>query len=468
MKNLFFSKNTVQKTVLTTLFLTSALYYAQLEETYAKDQSYKISGLCLLCGIDNPNNMLGSNENDFATLRIPIGINASIEQSISFPELTPNFRKVSIGIETPNISIKKQAERQIFVESFNDNTSNNDKTRVSTSMLKPGSNPQKGIIEFIPAKRFNRIVLTVYGAPIELGLGKDIRIQYVHHLPTQFTTNGNPPLDPLAYYPFDGNLDDKMKGLDFTSPIKNFHFSSYGNYGLAATSSEITAPEMTSADETTLSFWARADKGKSVQFKNYNHEDIDILVTDNKISIKQDGETKSSSVSTNQYNHYAILYKEGKDDVTTYVYINGTYSFIKNWKRKTTTQPMQINISGGLDAALLDDVIIYNRTLTNNEIAKLADPFAIPSGRISQKTTLASEVFTVSPNPTTGQITLDGDIQFTDSDISITNTFGKEVYRSKYQSKMFELPATLPGGIYILNLKTKEGKGYSQKVILRR
>jgi hypothetical protein len=149
------------------------------------------------------------------------------------------------------------------------------------------------------------------------------------------------------------------------------------------------------------------------------------------------------------------------------LYMNGELQGqIQNW----TTPKDDGFINFDLERSSIDELILYNRELDSEEIRSFSDLYNRSSNLIASKTqrTPANEIFTLSPNPTAGQITLNGDIQFTDAEIFVTNTFGKSVYSSKFQSKTFDLPAALPAGIYILNLKTKEGKMYSQKVMLRR
>ncbi|MDN3695152.1 T9SS type A sorting domain-containing protein [Chryseobacterium tructae] len=74
----------------------------------------------------------------------------------------------------------------------------------------------------------------------------------------------------------------------------------------------------------------------------------------------------------------------------------------------------------------------------------------------------------MSPNPTSGQITLDGNILMIGSEISIRNTSGTEVYHSLFRSKTFDLPSSLPAGVYMLTLQTKDKKVYTRKIILNR
>jgi len=66
-----------------------------------------------------------------------------------------------------------------------------------------------------------------------------------------------------------------------------------------------------------------------------------------------------------------------------------------------------------------------------------------------------------------GQISLNGNVPVENSQMTITNISGKEVYRSKINSKNIDLHSPLPEGIYILNLQTKENKTYSRKIIIK-
>lgn len=64
-----------------------------------------------------------------------------------------------------------------------------------------------------------------------------------------------------------------------------------------------------------------------------------------------------------------------------------------------------------------------------------------------------------------GQITLNGNINIEGSEVTLTNTSGKEVYRSKIRTNTFD--SNQPEGVYIMTLQTKEGKSYSKKIIIK-
>ncbi|MCL8536513.1 T9SS type A sorting domain-containing protein [Chryseobacterium gallinarum] len=477
------------------LFLTTALYYGQLEKTYISSQTNQIFGVCVLCGVNNPQNVVGSNENDYATLKIPIGVSGRIEQNFIFPKLSPGFRKIVMGIETPNVSIKEQAKREIYIETFNGNVSNGDRQRLNVSMLKPGPNLQKGTIEFTSSKRFDKVHISVYSGLI--GLGEELRIYYVYHLPAPFTTCGNPPLDPQHYYPFDGNEKDLISDHDFFSKSE---IDSHQNlvcgeaiYG-GVNVGQLHSDYLPYKSAKTIAFWVSMDNAPmatdGIPEFLVKHNEIDIngkkwetgsYVIDvhgyNELGpVRQPVET--TSITPDELTHITLVYNEDQyGNRTVCLYKNGVpaNNIVPCKAFKYEYQQSDVTILDiNLQQSKMDELIIYDRALTSDEVKTLSCSYGIlpncNSGNTSTVAKIASaeEVFTVSPNPTTGQITLDGNILFLDADISITNTSGKEVYRSKFISKTFELPSTLPGGVYILNLQTKDKKMHSRKIILNR
>lgn len=66
-----------------------------------------------------------------------------------------------------------------------------------------------------------------------------------------------------------------------------------------------------------------------------------------------------------------------------------------------------------------------------------------------------------------GQISLHGNVPVEDSQMTITNISGKEVYRSKINSKNIDLHSPLSEGMYILNIQTKDNRIYSRKIIIK-
>lgn len=74
-------------------------------------------------------------------------------------------------------------------------------------------------------------------------------------------------------------------------------------------------------------------------------------------------------------------------------------------------------------------------------------------------------LFNLSTYSRNGQVTLDGNIPLDGAQVTLINTSGKEVFRSKLQSKTFE--SRLPEGVYFMTLQTKEGKTFSKKILIK-
>ncbi|WP_347219596.1 T9SS type A sorting domain-containing protein [Chryseobacterium sp.] len=439
------------------LLLINSYTFAQLDKTYVSSQNNQIQGLCLLCSVQNPQNVIGDNENNYTAMMVPIGLLANIEQTLVFPETASHFRKITIGIGTANTPVKQLPLGKIFIETFMGNTPNGDYKLVDNSMIKAEPISKRGVIEFSPTKRFDRIKLSFHSGL--LNLGDELRIYYAHHLPIPFTACGNPPLDPMAYYPFDGDLKDKIKGNDIIP--EDQYSASYTN-GLACaqalTSSDIDkfyTIEPISAKVFSTSFWALME----------THMYIGTL-GDLMGDIKLD-----PSDPPNQLNHYTIQYSPSSTEnyLQICIYVNGKKQNCSNLLNTDVKNPLLIS----LPKASIDELIMYDRLLDEDEIKQLAESYNIPFPTDSfnitnKKSNPEDEIFTIFPNPTAGQITLNGNILFLDSDISIRNTSGAEVYRAKFTSKTFDLPSSLPDGIYILSIQTKEKKMYTRKIILRK
>ena len=72
---------------------------------------------------------------------------------------------------------------------------------------------------------------------------------------------------------------------------------------------------------------------------------------------------------------------------------------------------------------------------------------------------------TLSAYHQNGLFTIDKNVATEGSEITLTNTSGKEVFRSKLRSNTFE--ANQPAGVYIMTLQTKEGKKKKKKISIK-
>lgn len=161
------------------LFLMSAMSSAQITKIYANNQISQVYGVCIGCGVLNPLNAIGSNESDYSTLQVSIGLLARTEQTLIFPtsNINNNTNKLVIGIGSNGTPLTAQVLGGVSIETFNGDVSNNDYTKLSSEILKLGAgDPSKGEIELTMNIPFDRIKINANAGL--LSLGGELRVYY--------------------------------------------------------------------------------------------------------------------------------------------------------------------------------------------------------------------------------------------------------------------------------------------------
>ena len=202
--NLLLGKRFSFKAGLMALFLFSAstLSFAQ-NRIYAHAQSSGVFGVaCLGCRIDNPLNAVGFNEDDYSTMVLGTVLLGGIQQTLIFPDLRSDTRLV-VGIGTDNIPLSVQLLSGVTLETMNVGTSNDDRRTIDVSLRKLGATPNRGTVEFKPAKLYDGIRIGLTGGVLSLGGG--FRIYYAYQDPLanimahsqngQVTLGGNVPVE---------------------------------------------------------------------------------------------------------------------------------------------------------------------------------------------------------------------------------------------------------------------------------
>ncbi|WP_160139665.1 T9SS type A sorting domain-containing protein [Chryseobacterium sp. c4a] len=467
------------------LLFVSSVSFAQ-NKVYVNSQTNAVSGLCVNCSVTNPQNAIGNNENDYSTIKVPLSLlGANVTQTLIFPEaVAGNFRKVIIGIGAKNSEISVGLLKKMEIETFLGNVSNGDAKKIDDTMLNIDPGTKRGTIEFIPKKRFDRVRVKLDGGLLDLN--DELRIYYAYY----FTSCGLPPFNPSYYYSFNGNINESISGFNFTSypiyPNSPDYSPLYQNnliceQGLATSSPDKDIklyieqiPPALKTGDITVSFWAHMDAGilRLMAFGAVLELFSGYAVLNN------DPNPFRYPMNGDKLQHFVLVYSG--NNICMYldgwpIIINSSpASYCREWDPVKRSNMDFIKLS--LTQGKMDELVIYNRKLTEDEIQDLNCSYGTNmvfcnrrASKTSSNVVSAEEgVFNVSPNPTSGQITLDGNIPLEGSEISISNISGKEVYRSAFRTKTFELPDVLPGGIYILNLQTKEGKIFSRKIILSR
>lgn len=478
------------------LFLMSTLIFAQ--KVYATTQASQIYGGCLLCSIQNPQNAVGNNENDYSSMQIPLGAFARLEQNLIFPATTKQ-NKIVIGIGTDQV-LSLALLGGVAIETFNGTVSNNDYKIITNDLLKLEiSNPSRGTIEIFVSKPYDRLKITLNSGL--LNLNNVLRIYYIYHKPEACTF---PPFDPLHYYSFNGNINDAVNGYNMTStnsPIFQNNMPCGQGLGTAPETLKYTLTAeykkengKTSSDlalNHTVSFWAKTEQKQEGRTSpkvivEPILDQLTLLPDSLKLHVSSaypslglydNSEFSKAPNTSTSFNHYVIRTENG----TIELYKNGE-KVVHNWVEvHLNLGHSLLSLLGNdvsniitLDRALIDEFVVYDKVLTPEEIQILYTSYNRPSPTSfdpsinRMKSLPTKELFTVSPNPSTGVITLDGNICLPGSEIFIRNISGKEVYHSKLSVKTFDLPAALPDGIYIISFKTTDGKIYTRKIILAR
>lgn len=161
------------------LFLTGTMSFAQIVKTYASSQTNQVLGVCLGCGVLNPQNAVGSNENDYSTIQVSVGLLARTEQTLIFPttNIANNTNKLVIGIGSNGTPLSAQVLGGVSIETFNGEVSNNDRQSLTNSLINLGAgDPSKGEIELTMNIPFDRIKINVNSGL--LNIGGELRVYY--------------------------------------------------------------------------------------------------------------------------------------------------------------------------------------------------------------------------------------------------------------------------------------------------
>ncbi len=144
------------------LFSSQTLVSAQ-NRIYAHAQSSGVFGVaCLGCRVDNPENAVGDNEDNYSTMVLGTALLGGVQQTLVFPDLRSDTRLV-VGIGTDNIPLSVQLLSGVSLETMNGGSSNNDRRTVDVSLLKLGATPNRGTIEFKPSKPYDGIRIGLSG-----------------------------------------------------------------------------------------------------------------------------------------------------------------------------------------------------------------------------------------------------------------------------------------------------------------
>ncbi|QJB42088.1 T9SS type A sorting domain-containing protein [Chitinophaga oryzae] len=134
------------------------------------------------------------------------------------------------------------------------------------------------------------------------------------------------------------------------------------------------------------------------------------------------------------------------------------------------------NFSGYLQNMNMDELIIYNRSLTQEEVEQLEASYS-PEYPIYQTLSVQASApegttsgegvrLIISPNPTAGTFRINKEIDVENGMAVLSDLSGKEVFRTYLTTHTVTLPEKVLPGVYVFRLRTKDGKIYNTKVVV--
>lgn len=303
-------------------------------------------------------------------------------------------------------------------------------------------------------------------------------------IPTYVPTNGL-----VAYYPFNGNANDESGNGNNGTFVGNSNLITdrYGNSNKAfqGGSSYITCPstifQFGRNDNFSISIWYT---------KSYNNGGR-LVSTENpegNFRISKNGSV-DLSIQYGDYLNFSIVDDNWHNLIYTYsnrnqkIFIDGILS-IEQYDNSTGLLNYGSPFTIGAKAApsydkwngKIDDIGIWNRALTQDEITNLytadntCQSLVINTGLLSFNPPTYTNTVTIYPNPANDHITIDCGALANVSgwNIKITNILGQEVFNQPMNTQQYVVPLnTWTGqGVYFVKIYDAQGTLVNTKKII--
>lgn len=246
-----------------------------------------------------------------------------------------------------------------------------------------------------------------------------------------------------------------VDGLSTISSINSFNNS---NYTQSAVSIWIKTVNVSNSIQTCL-------QGAYMGFGAY------LEASTGKFMGFFDASTSGAAKSANAINdgswHHIVMQNNG---TTTSLYVDGIlngsitdYLSVGNGGFNNRFYIGKTNLSANVFKGAIDDLRIYNRTLTQLEIDSLYNKHLVVS-TFENSTTKTSKV-DIFPNPTSDQITIDFNQAYTTIEVEITDLLGKSIAKKSLTNNlMTNMELIGEPGIYLVRM-VLDGKVVTHKVI---
>ncbi|MGN7821287.1 T9SS type A sorting domain-containing protein [Chitinophaga sp. 22536] len=455
---------------------------------FAVSETHQVSGICLGCMIEDPQGAVGNNTQDYSAFKMGIAVLGSLQQTLIFQHRTiDRFTKLTVKIGTGHTRLSVRLLGQLYIETLSGDTSNNDLRPVDAQMLKIWEDSTQGELEFITSKPYDRVRITLNGGLVDIN--DELRIYYTDQTYGDFSLCDVPHFaGEILYYSFDGNTNELISGQDLTStliPVYKDHMVC-GRQALSflpclENTLSRTQNTWSLGDTATVGFWARIDSQAYCTVPPRLHIEIPPLmftVTADSITACKPGVGCKTAPLTNigRSNLYVVTTSTTAGNQLR-LFINGTEVPVPLEPRQVPPPDGHIKVS--LNQVQLDEMIAYKKVQSfrtirswyyDNCLRCVASLMSVDNARLGQPAEMQQEKknLRLYPNPTTGRISIGEDIAVNDMDVSVKNASGTEVYRTRINVRNIELPSSLPNGVYIITLTTREQAVQTYKIVLSR
>ncbi|HVI45117.1 MAG TPA: T9SS type A sorting domain-containing protein [Chitinophaga sp.] len=204
------------------------------QRIYANTQLNGVTGLCLFCGVQNPDNPVNTASlNDYSTFNITVGLlGVSVYETLIFPSQSSNCDSLVIGIGSGNTILSADLFGGVTVETFNGTVANNDARVISSDVLRLLQSNTRAEVLLHPGKPYDRVKITLNSSLV--GLLNNFHLYYAYRnpgipanpafkVPEYFVCND--PRIPITNHTAGYNYNVRLRYTDvFNTVIKDTSF----------------------------------------------------------------------------------------------------------------------------------------------------------------------------------------------------------------------------------------------------
>lgn len=522
--------------ILLLLFFLVSPPESSAQKTYANSQTNQVNGICLLCGVTNPNNPVdSSNFDDYSTFVINVGLlGVSVEQTLIFPAASNGgCDSLIIGIGSSNTVLSANLFGGVTVETYNGAIANNDAKTVSSGLLRLVNCNTRAEVLLRPTAQFDRVKIKLSSSL--LGLLTSFRLYYAY----KKNSIANPVYSPREGVVCGASpmiIQNHQQGIDYHVRIIYSGLSTifldtsyvvqnndtvllppYNRFASAQGDIYIQAVNPVTgcrSDSVHHAYWA----GSASALPNVDADSVHICVGDS-VMLHATQVLFNPLYSNVWYDaaiggtllHTGDFFKVSPATTTTY-FVTG-----KAYCEYPSRRPVKVQVTPKTPPVLESNPlwVVLNTTDTLRAIAPAGATFrwynapvggslvftgsklavhpvttdtlhyyvaSVVNGCVSSRThaivvvTLAYALsgnventvgqLELYPNPTNGQIWFKDNKAFKNSIVVVNGMDGVPVYQTTLKTNNVQLPASLPAGVYVIQVRTKLGKVFSGKVLV--